>query len=57
MILVLTPSLLIQFAVISPAGPDPTIRTSTLLLSIFIAPISFLVPLSANLEIVSAKLV
>jgi hypothetical protein len=39
MILVLTPSLLIQFAVISPAGPAPTMRTSTELLSIVVAPI------------------
>jgi hypothetical protein len=41
MIRVLTPSLLIQFAVISPAGPAPTMRTSTALLSIVVAPILF----------------
>jgi hypothetical protein len=41
MIRVLTPSLLIQFAVISPAGPAPTMSTSTALLSIDVAPILF----------------
>lgn len=40
MIRVLTPSLLIQLAVISPAGPDPTIRTSTVLL--FVVAVSIL---------------
>jgi hypothetical protein len=42
MIRVFTPSLLIQFAVIRPAGPAPTMRTSTVLLSIEAASIFFL---------------